>query len=135
MRINDLLKFSLELVLPERLARGLQGLAYDTRGPQYRSPGISNIRDLDLRKAQAIIENLDHGEFGGPSFGPQTMRLMAQALHEIRSDLPELASDEDLQRVAASILKAAADGERDLERLKSKAKITIFVGASTAPKV
>ena len=135
MRIQGLLKFSLDLMLPQRLTRRLQGVAaHQTGGPQYPLPDIADGQDLELRKAQRIIEDIDHGEFGGPSFGPQTMQLMAQALLEIRTDLPEPASDAELNRVAVAILANAAEGERDLERLKSKARAAVFAGPGTSPE-
>lgn len=127
MRIQDVLKFSLELVLPERLVGALQKGTHDGAAQQ---PSANAAGDVALDDAQSIIEELDHGEFGGPSFGPETMQLMAQALHEIRTELPQGASDEDLRKLAAAILKAAADGERDSARLKSKARDAVSAGAT-----
>src|SRR5262245_47859750 len=83
MRIQYLLNPSLKLVLPERLARRLRGVAHRTNGPPHQLPDPIEVSDLALRRAQMIIKDLDHGYFGGPSFSPQTMQLMAQALQEI----------------------------------------------------
>ena len=40
-----------------------------------------------VRKARRIIEELDYGQFGGPSFGPQTIELMSTALEGCRGFL------------------------------------------------
>ena len=52
-------------------------------------------------KARRIIEELDHGQFGGPSFGPQTIELMSKALEGAEASLPEPASDQQLRLIAA----------------------------------
>ena len=72
-------------------------------------------------KARRIIEELDHAQFGGPSFGPQTIELMSKALEGAEASLPEPASDQQLRLIAAEILKVAGDGERDPVRLKAAA--------------
>jgi len=131
MRIQDVLKFSLELVLPERLVRALQSRG--RANAAQPSPSIADDGNVELSRARSIIEDLDHVEFGGPSFGSQTMQLMAQVLDEIRTELPDPVSDHELRRIAAAILKAAADGERDLARLKSRARVA-FSGDNPADK-
>lgn len=69
-----------------------------------------------------IIEDLDHAEFGGPSFGPHTMHLMASVLEDIETEMSERLPDDLLRKIASAILKVAADGERDAGRLKAKAR-------------
>jgi hypothetical protein len=76
---------------------------------------------VQRRKARRIIEELDHGQFGGPSFGPQTIELMSMALEAAEASLPEPASDQQLRLIAATILKVAGDGERDPIRLQAAA--------------
>ena len=76
---------------------------------------------VQVGKARRIIEELDHGQFGGPSFGPQTIELMSKALEGAEASLPEPASDQQLRLIAAKILKVAGDGERDPIRLKAAA--------------
>ena len=68
-----------------------------------------------------MIEELEHGQFGGPSFGPQTIELMSTALEDAAASLGGPASDQQLRRVAAKLLQAAGDGERDPVRLKALA--------------
>ena len=56
------------------------------------------------------------------------MTLMSRALDEIRAELAEPVSDDKLRCIAAAILKAAAEGERDVARLKAKAEINPCTG-------
>jgi hypothetical protein len=46
---------------------------------------------------------------------------MSKALETAEASLPEPASDQQLRLIAAQILKAAGDGERDPVRLKAAA--------------
>jgi hypothetical protein len=123
MRFRDTLKFALELIVPEKL---MHPGGSSAPGPE---PGASqNVATsheageaVQPRKAQRIIEELDHAQFGGPSFGPQTIELMSIALEGAEASLPAPVSDQQLRLIAARILKAAGDGERDPIRLKAAA--------------
>lgn len=79
-----------------------------------------------------MIEELDHGRFGGPSFGPQTIELMSTALEAAEASLGKPASDAQLRSAAATLLEVAGDGERDPVRLKAAAMSALGPLASTA---
>jgi hypothetical protein len=119
MRIQDALRYSLELLLPERVLQAMQHQRAKRKGPA-ESPSAGDQIEPRIG-SQAIIESLDRDAFGGPSFGPHTIALMSRALDELRAELAEPVSDDQLRSIAAAILTAAADGERDVARLKAKA--------------
>jgi hypothetical protein len=123
MRFRDTLKFALELFVPEKLMHPGGSSASDPKAeaPQNVATSLEAEEAVQHRKARRIIEELDHGQFGGPSFGPQTIELMSTALEGAEASLPEPASDQQLRLIAAKILKVAGDGERDPIRLKAAA--------------
>lgn len=131
MRIQDALKFSLELILPERLASAMRRAPVG--GPSNQTAAGQDDQAGRPSRARAIIEDLDHGEFGGPSFGPHTMHLMTAVLEDIEVEMSERLSDDLLRQIASAILKAAADGERDAGRLKAKAR-AVFAAPDPAPE-
>jgi hypothetical protein len=123
MRFRDTLKFALELFVPERLMHpgGGSASASEAEASQNVATSLEAEETVQHRKARRIIEELDHAQFGGPSFGPQTIELMSTALEAAEASLPEPASDQQLRLIAAKILKVAGDGERDPIRLKAAA--------------
>lgn len=123
MRFRDTLKFALELFVPERLTHPGRNSASDPKrgASQDAATSLEAEPAAQGEKARRIIEELDHGQFGGPSFGPQTIELMSTALEAAEASLPEPASDQQLRLIAATILKVAGDGERDPIRLKAAA--------------
>ena len=130
MRFRDTLKFALELFVPERLTHPRGSSAPDLKREASQNVPTSLEAEeavqggeeaLQRGKARRIIEELDHGQFGGPSFGPQTIELMSKALEGAEASLPGPASDQQLRLIAAKILKVAGDGERDPIRLKAAA--------------
>ena len=122
MRFRDTLKFALELF--EKLMHPGESSASDPKAEasQNAATSLDAEEDVQHRKARRIIEELDHGQFGGPSFGPQTIELMSKALEGAEASLPEPASDQQLRLIAATILKVAGDGERDPVRLQAAAR-------------
>jgi hypothetical protein len=123
MRFRDTLKFAHELFVPERLTHPCGSSAPDPKPEpsQIVATGLKVEEAVQVGKARRIIEELDHGQFGGPSFGPQTIELMSKALEGAEASLPGPASDQQLRLIAAKILKVAGDGERDPIRLKAAA--------------
>jgi hypothetical protein len=122
MRFRDTLKFALELVLPEKLTRPGGSDARDPETEASRNDAADpKTQAAPTGRARRIIEELDHGKFGGPSFGPQTVELMSRALEDAAASLPEPVSDQQLRSFAATILKVAGDGERDPIRLTAAA--------------
>jgi hypothetical protein len=123
MGFRDTLKFALELFVPEKLMHPGGSSASDPKPEASQNVATSLEAEETAKRGNArrIIEELDHGQFGGPSFGPQTIELMSKALEAAEASLPEPASDQQLRSIAARILKAAGDGERDPVRLKAAA--------------
>ena len=123
MRFRDTLKFALELLVPEKLMHRGGSSASDPK-PEASQNVRTNLEAEETAKrgkARRIIEELDYGQFGGPSFGTQTIELMTKALEGAEASLPEPPSDQQLRLIAATILKVAGDGERDPIRLKAAA--------------
>ena len=124
MRFRDTLKFALELFLPERFTHPGGSAASDSNqdaSPNAAATSLEAGETGQVGKARRIIEELDHGQFGGPSFGPETIELMSKALEGAEASLSEPASDQQLRLSAATLLKVAGDGERDPIRLKAAA--------------
>ena len=134
MRFRDTLKFALELFVPERLMHPGGSSAPDPKleASQNVATSLEAAETVQHRKARRIIEELDHGQFGGPSFGPQTIELMSIALEGAETSLPEPVSEQQLRLIAATILKVAGDGERDPIRLKAAAMSALGPVAGTA---
>jgi hypothetical protein len=137
MRFRDTLKFALELFVPEKLMHPGGRPASDSKpeASQNVAAGFEAEQTVQHGKARGIIEELDHAQFGGPSFGPQTIELMSKALEGAEASLPEPVSDQQLRLIAASILKAAGDGERDPLRLKAAAMSVPGPVAGTADEM
>ncbi|MEH2526157.1 MULTISPECIES: hypothetical protein [unclassified Bradyrhizobium] len=117
------MKFVLELFVPEKLMPPGGSPVSDPK-PETSQNGTTSLESEKAAqggKARRIIEELDHAQFGGPSFGPQTIELMSKALEAAEAYLPGPASDQQLRLIAATILKVAGDGERDPIRLKAAA--------------
>ena len=134
MRFRDTLKFALELFVPEKLMHPGGSSASDPK-PEASQNVPTNLEAEETAKhgkARRIIEELDHGQFGGPSFGPQTIELMSKALEGAEASLPEPAPDQQLRLIAAKILKVAGDGERDPVRLKAAAMSALGLVAGNA---
>jgi len=134
MRFRDILKFALELFVPERLMHPGGSSASDPK-PEASQSVPTNLEAEETAKrgkARRIIEELDHGQFGGPSFGPQTIEMMSKALQGAEACLLGPASDQQLRLIAANILKVAGDGERDPIRLQAAAMSALGSVAGTA---
>ncbi|WFU18743.1 hypothetical protein [Bradyrhizobium sp. CB3481] len=126
------MKFALELVLPERLTHPGGSPASDPKPEASQNAAAGPAEHTEQTgKARRLIEELDHGKFGGPSFGPQTIELMSRALEDAEASLPEGASDHQLRLLAATVLKVAGDGERDPIRLKAAAMSALEMVADT----
>lgn len=129
MRFRDTLKFALELFVPEKLMHPGGSSASDPKpeasqnvAAGFEAEAVQGGKEARQGgKARRIIEELDYGQFGGPSFGTQTIELMSKALEGAEASLPEPPSDQQLRLIAATILKVAGDGERDPIRLKAAA--------------
>jgi hypothetical protein len=138
MRFRDTLKFALELFVPEKLTQAGGDTAPEPRreasletapnGPA----GPEAERASPRLNARQMIEELDHGRFGGPSFSQQTIELLSTALESAAASSGAPVSDEQLRSIAATLLKVAGDGERDPVRLKAAAMSALGPLAGTA---
>ena len=128
------MKFALELFVPEKLMHPGGRPASDPKADASQTAATSREPEetAQHRKARRMIEELDHGQFGGPSFGQQTIELMSTALEAAEASLPEPASDQELRSIAAKILKVAGDGERDPVRLKAAAMSAALPAATSS---
>ena len=128
------MKFALGLFVPEKFMPPGGSPVSDPNGEalQHGATNLEAEETVQHRKARRIIEELDHAQFGGPSFGPQTIELMSKALEGAEASLPEPASDQQLRLIAATLLKVAGDGERDPIRLKAAAIIDLGPVAGNA---
>lgn len=138
MRFRDTLKFALELFVPEKLMQSGGNTVPDPthEASPETAPRTTTGPEAEpaapRRDARRMIEELDHGRFGGPSFGAQTIELMSTALESAEASLGAPASNEQLRLIAATLLKVAGDGERDPVRLKAAAMSALASTASTA---
>jgi hypothetical protein len=126
MRFRDVLKFSVELFLPEKAVLAVERLARERpaeAAPKLRERSAPTNGEIGRSKnnARRIIEDLDNSRFGGPSFGSQTIDLMSLALEEEQSLRAQPLTDDYARAIAAAILKVAATGERDPVRLRTLA--------------
>jgi hypothetical protein len=129
MRFRDLVKFSLELFLPQRalevFARRATG-ARQTTEPQRADAQIASTtqaaesptRDRPKSDSKQLIIELDSAHFGGPSFGEQSITMMAEVLDDVLAALPPPLAASTERELAAMILRRAADGDRNPDRLR-----------------
>lgn len=129
MRFRDLVKFSLELFLPQRAfevfarrATGERQTAEAQRTDAQISsttPGVeSTKRDGPKSDSRQLITELDSAHFGGPSFGEQSIAMMAEVLDDVLAALPPPVAVSTERELAAMILRHAADGDRNPDRLR-----------------
>jgi hypothetical protein len=131
MKFRDLLRFSLELFLPQRalvaFARRATGAREASEAhPQARtdahtSTGHSTTRGIDSTKhdgstsdSRPLIAELDSAYFGGPSFGEQSIAMMAEALDDVLAALPAPVAMSTKRKLAAKSSSAppTANGTR-----------------------
>ena len=138
MRFRDALKFSLELFLPERAVHAVERFALERPGEANSTLREQLTSRIDAascgNSARKIIEDLDSSQFGGPSFGPQTIALMSRALEEAQVSLPQPIADDLIRAIAGSILKVAAAGERDPVRLRTLAMSALTPEGESLPR-
>jgi hypothetical protein len=126
MRFRDVLIFSLQLVLPDKaiLAFERYSAARSSSSEPSSSPDDTSqpvARAGDTFSSQRLIEELDSAQFGGPSFGQQSIALMAKALDDCLTTFPDSGDPARVRELAQRILNRAADGERDPIRLRNAA--------------
>lgn len=118
MRLQDTIRFSLELVLPEKAVRALEkvkdaGLGVLSPAPQ---PAVAPSSSLRL-----LIEEMDRDRYGGLSFGTDTIALMTTALDQAIATYPQPVETAQVRELIKCIMTVAEDGERNPERLRLKA--------------
>jgi hypothetical protein len=135
MNFRDLLRLSLELFLPQRALvafapRAAGAMEASEAHPQAQtdahvSTGHSPTQGIDSTKhegstsdSRSLIAGLDSAHFGGPSFGEQSIVMMTEALEDVLAALPPPVAMSTKREMAAKILKRAADGERNPDRLR-----------------
>jgi hypothetical protein len=119
MRFQDTLRFSLELVLPEKVVRALEKVKdIGVGGVLSPAPQETNAPFNHLRH---LIEEIDRERHGGLSFGTDTIALMTVALDQTIATYPQPVETERVREIVNCIMAVAEDGERNPERLRLKA--------------
>lgn len=118
MRFQDTVRFSLELVLPEKVVRALERvkdvrLVRPSSSASQQAPSPSNHLRL-------LIEEIDRDRYGGLSFGADTIALMTVALDKTIAAYPQPVETAQVREVIKCIMAVAEDGERNPERLRLK---------------
>jgi hypothetical protein len=137
MKFRDLIGFSLQLVLPDKAVLALERLSQpaqpaapaDDRQPANSPADAAVNSKFD---SQRLIEELDGARFGGPSFGEQTIFMMAIALDDALAMLPSPIENSRMRELAQKILERAADGERNPIHLR-QAALGDLVAAESEP--
>jgi hypothetical protein len=122
MKFRDVIGFSLQLVLPDKAILAFERLSQPA---QPVSP-LDERRRADVpvtpkSDSLRLIEDLDSAQFGGPSFGEQSIAVMAKALDDALAILPAPIDHSKMRELAQKILDRAADGERNPARLRQAA--------------
>jgi hypothetical protein len=117
MKFRDVIGFSLQLVLPDRAMLAFERLS---RRSQTES-GFSDLSpaDIGVNKLPSSVRLIE--ELGGPSFGEHSIAIMTRALDEALAALPFPIDNSKKREFAQRILDRAADGERNLDRLREAA--------------
>ena len=119
MRFQDTLRFSLELVLPEKVVRALEKVKeIGASGVSSPAPQQTNVSSNQLR---FLIEEIDHNRYGGLSFGTDTISLMTIALDQAIASFPQPVETTQIRKIITCMMAVAEDGERNPERLRLKA--------------
>src|ERR1700752_1241778 len=100
MRFQDTLRFSLKLVLPEKVVRTLQ---------KVKKIGVRGVLSPARRQTNAypnlrlLIEEIDHDR-GGLSFGTDTISLMTVALDQAIASYPQPVETEQVHKIINCIM-------------------------------
>jgi hypothetical protein len=127
MKLRHIISYSLQLFLPETVI-----MAFARRSPPVSvastdsvlSPDAGRatlVDSADKSKSLLLIEELDSAKFGGPSFGEESISVMAKALDQAIACLPSPIEQARIKEIAQKILDQAADGERNLDHLRQAA--------------
>jgi hypothetical protein len=119
MKVRDLIRYSFELVLPEKAVD-----AFDRRvasAPRRPADRPSERRGPAFATLRQTLEQIDIARHGGLTFGPEAIERMTIALDGVIAALPHPAEASQIPGLAEHILDIAADGVRDPERLKTMA--------------
>ncbi len=118
MRFQDTLRFSLELVLPEKVVRALEKVK-DIGAADVWSPAPQ--ADAPSSRLRLLIEEADRDRYGGATFGADTIVLMTVTLDRVIAMRPQPVDTQEMHRIINCILSVAEDGERNPDRLRTKA--------------
>lgn len=119
MRLRDAVRFSLELVLPDKVVQAID--RYDRSRAAGAPNTNSTARTNPVSRQQQIIEEIDIARHGGLSFGPETISRMTVAFERAISTLLEPVEPSHIRMIAECVMDAAAGGERNPDRLQTMA--------------
>lgn len=117
MRFQDTLRFSLELLLPEKAVRAFEKITDISAGAVLSHAPT----DVPSNRLRLLIEDIDRERYGGPTFGSDTISLMTLAVDRVIATLPQPVETQHVREVISCILSIAEDGERNPDRLRAKA--------------
>jgi hypothetical protein len=122
MKFRDVIGFSLQLVLPDKAISALERIS-QFAPPVQPSNDAPPAQTSTNTKSESVclIEELDSAQFGGPSFGEQSISVMAGALDDALATLPSPIEKSRMRELAQKVLNCAADGERNQVRLRQAA--------------
>jgi hypothetical protein len=127
MKLRNLLRFSLELFLPESALLAFDRLA---ERPPPELPTPTDPAAASKSQCLLLIEELDSAQFGGPSFGQESIFVMGKALEDALALLPSPIENSRMRELAQKILDRAADGERNPTRLQQAALAELVTSES-----
>ena len=127
MKLRHIISYSLQLLVPETVIT-----AFGRRSPAVRIASPPPVLSPDdgraapagsagKSKSLLLIEELDSAKFGGPSFGEESISVMAKALDQAIACLPLPIEHAKMKEIAQKILDRAADGERNSDHLRQAA--------------
>src|SRR5260370_28049939 len=95
-----------------------------------QAPCIGSTKpDGSKSDSRPLITEPDSAHFGGPSFGEQSIAMMAEVLDDVLAALPPPVAVSTKRELAAMILRCAANGERNPDRLRKA-----VLGELSSPK-
>jgi hypothetical protein len=137
MKFRDAIGFSLQLVLPDKAILAFERFLQPPRpGSSLGAPPPAGARPDSVVRTNSdslwLIKELDSAQFGGPSFGEQSISMMAKALDDALTMLPSPIENSKMRELAQKILDHAADGERNPVRLR-QAALGNLIGPESEP--
>jgi hypothetical protein len=137
MGVRDLLRFYLELSLPDRAIVAIEKLGLSRSPSHHEATGNPGLHQSALPQDELtlILQSIDMARYGGPSFSKDSFDRMTVALRQVISTIPGSPEPATINAIAQTILDGAANGERDPLRLAILAMATQQQDVAAPPPV